>query len=169
MRNWNEVRSRPLEDPDAPRGPRSGDRRGPPRQLEDAYREARQSGATDTEALAARRAACHRLGRAQPAAAQSRRERVAPVDRWAREADDRAIETRQRLTLGAELRQDLLYGLRALARHKSLAAVAIISLALGIGANTALFSVMHALLFRPLPVRAPAELVAIPTRPPTAS
>jgi len=131
------------------------------RQLEDAYREARQSGATDTEALARAEQHVTDWDALSRQLARSRRERVAPVDRWAREADDRAVETRQRLTLGAELRQDLLYGARALARHKSLAAVAIISLALGIGANTALFSVMHALLFRPLPVRAAAELVAI--------
>ena len=131
------------------------------RQLEDAYREARQSGATDAEARTRAEQHVTDWAALSRQLARSRRERVAPVDRWARDADDRAVDTRQRLTLGAELRQDLLYGVRALGRHRSLAAVAIISLALGIGANTALFSVMHALLFRPLPVRAPAELVAI--------
>jgi predicted permease len=131
------------------------------RQLEDAYREARQSGATDAEARARAEQHVADWDALSRQLARSRRERVAPVDRWARDADDRAVEARRRLTLGGELRQDLLYGVRALGRHKSLAAVAVISLALGIGANTALFSVMHALLFRPLPVRAPSELVSI--------
>ena len=131
------------------------------RQLDDAYREALGSGATESEART--RAEQHvadwdALGRQLSG---SRRERITPADRWTREAADRSLDVHQRLTFGAQLRQDLLYGMRALGHHKGLTAVAVVSLALGIGANTALFSVMHALLFRPLPVRAPEELVGI--------
>jgi len=54
--------------------------------------------------------------------------------------------------------RDLAYALRQLKRSPGFAAVAILSLALGIGANTAIFSVLNALLLRPLPVRAPDEL-----------
>jgi predicted permease len=57
-----------------------------------------------------------------------------------------------------ELGQDLRYALRQLKRNPSFAAVAVLSLALGIGANTAIFGLMDAVLFRTVPVANPAEL-----------
>jgi predicted permease len=59
------------------------------------------------------------------------------------------------------LRQDLAYGLRGLIRNPGFAAVVILTLALGIGANTAIFSVVHGVLMRPLPYRAPERLVLL--------
>lgn len=57
--------------------------------------------------------------------------------------------------------KDLRYGLRQLRRNPMFAAMAIVSLALGIGANTAIFSVMDQILFKALPVHNPEQLVSL--------
>ena len=63
-----------------------------------------------------------------------------------------------------EFVQDVRYGVRTLLKHPAFTTTAVLSLALGIGANTAIFSVFDALLVRPLPVAAPNELVLATTR-----
>ena len=57
------------------------------------------------------------------------------------------------------LLQNVLFGFRMLARNPGFTAVTILTLALGIGANTAIFSLLNAILLRNLPVRQPEELV----------
>src|SRR4029450_3240674 len=60
-----------------------------------------------------------------------------------------------------DLLQDLRYSARLIRRSPAFASIAIASLALGIGANTAIFTVVDALMLRPLAVRDPGALVAI--------
>jgi putative ABC transport system permease protein len=60
--------------------------------------------------------------------------------------------------------KDLFFGLRLLARNRGFTAAAVVSLALGIGANTAIFSILNGVLLRPFPVADPARLVGIEPR-----
>jgi putative ABC transport system permease protein len=59
-----------------------------------------------------------------------------------------------------KLVQDVRYALRSLGRAPAFACVAILTLALGIGANTAMFSLVHAVILKPLPFRDPSRLIA---------
>src|SRR5687768_16339230 len=62
----------------------------------------------------------------------------------------------------ADLRQDLRYAFRTMAARPGFTAVAVLSLALGLGANTAIFGVWNGVLYAPLPgVRDPGELVIL--------
>jgi macrolide transport system ATP-binding/permease protein len=69
-------------------------------------------------------------------------------------------------TFAEQLAQDIRYGLRTIAANKTFSAMAILSLALGIGANTAIFSFMDSILLRSLPVADPQSLVVLSWRTP---
>ncbi|HSO75975.1 MAG TPA: ABC transporter permease [Blastocatellia bacterium] len=60
--------------------------------------------------------------------------------------------------------QDLKFGARALLKNPAFTAVAVLTLALGIGVNSTVFSVVNAYLFQPLPVKDPDQLVALGTK-----
>jgi len=67
----------------------------------------------------------------------------------------------QRFRVAEDLWRDLRYGVRMVLKHPGFSATAIIVLALGIGANTAIFSIINAMLLKPLPIHRPGELVGV--------
>ena len=118
--------------------------------LEDHYAELLAGGASEAEAyrqtlteLEGSELLAHELQRAE------RQVTPEPIE----------IGTNRRANMIAALWQDLRFGARMLWNQKGITAIAILSLALGIGANTSIFSLLDAVVLKTLPVRKPQELV----------
>lgn len=131
------------------------------RQLDDAYREALAGGSSEAEARAAAESHITDWNALARDLAGSARKREPVVDQWRERLNDRAIAGGRRSSFAATVLQDVVYGWRVLVRGRGVTIVAVLSLALGIGANAAIFSVINALLLRPLPIARAEELVSI--------
>jgi putative ABC transport system permease protein len=88
-------------------------------------------------------------------------ERQARLDLGAHATYKEQCREAQGLRWPDELRQDLLYAVRTFRRNRAFTAVTVLTLALGIGATTAIFTVVNAVLLRPLPYPHPEELVYV--------
>jgi predicted permease len=75
--------------------------------------------------------------------------------------DEERLRSMNRLSILQDIRQDLGYAARMLRRAPMVSLVVILTLALGIGANTAIFSLVNAVLLRKLDVKAPDELIVL--------
>lgn len=117
--------------------------------LEDIYEEKLGEGTSSEEA---ERAALEELngGLAQEL---RQTERSAP--------NDRAVLGGGRINMFADLWQDLLYGFRMLLKQPAISLAAVLTLSLGIGATTAIFSVINGLILRPLPYPKPEQVMKL--------
>ncbi|HEX6316521.1 MAG TPA: ABC transporter permease [Gemmatimonadaceae bacterium] len=80
---------------------------------------------------------------------------------YIRRMDAHIEHDRRRRDYVNELRQDIAYGFRTLRRAPTFTLTAILTIALGVGANTAIFSVVHGIVFKPLPFPQPEQLVRV--------
>lgn len=131
------------------------------RQMEDAYSEALRMGASDEQADEIARRHIGDWQALANALADAHHGKEPIVAAWQQQTEERELDTRGRLSWFTGWRRDVIYGLRLLAKNPGFAVVAVLTLALCIGANTAIFSVINTVMFKALPVRDPSHLMLL--------
>jgi predicted permease len=162
VRDWEQYVRAHLSLPDLARERESRIVRELSSQLEDIYRETVARGMTESEADAHTRAQITDwLDLAATLRDADRPHLRSGLDRWSERMDDHVREKRGRWLMLANFWQDVRYASRRLAAQPGLTTVMVLTLALGIGANTAIFSIIDTLLLDSLPVYRPRELVLL--------
>ena len=131
-------------------------------QLEDFNREALARGLAEAEADAYARRQVEDWERMAQDLARADRPHARPrIERLADRIDGMATGRRGGLTVMSSVLRDMRYGIRQLLKTPGFSIVAILTLAIGIGATSAIFSVVNGVLLRPLPFPEPERLVLI--------